>query len=56
VLVDGKPEEKTFDRYAQDKYGNVWYLGEDSRTTSTASGFAATAHGRPASTARSPAS
>jgi hypothetical protein len=30
VLVDGKPEEKTFDRYAQDKYGNVWYLGEDS--------------------------
>jgi len=30
VLVDGKPEEKTFDWYAQDKYGNVWYLGEDS--------------------------
>jgi hypothetical protein len=30
VLVDGKPEEKTFDWYAQDKNGNVWYLGEDS--------------------------
>jgi hypothetical protein len=30
VLVDGKPEEKTFDWYAQDKRGNVWYLGEDS--------------------------
>jgi hypothetical protein len=30
VLVDGKPEEKTFDWYAQDKHGNVWYLGEDS--------------------------
>ena len=30
VLVAGKPEEKTFDWYAQDKYGNVWYLGEDS--------------------------
>ena len=30
VLGDGKPEEKTFDWYAQDKRGNVWYLGEDS--------------------------
>lgn len=30
VLVGGKPEEKTFDWYAQDKHGNVWYLGEDS--------------------------
>jgi hypothetical protein len=28
--VGGKPEEKTFDWYAQDKRGNVWYLGEDS--------------------------
>jgi hypothetical protein len=26
----GKPEERTFDWYAQDKEGNVWYLGEDS--------------------------
>lgn len=26
----GKPSEKTFDWYAQDKRGNVWYLGEDS--------------------------
>jgi hypothetical protein len=30
VLVGGKPEERTFDWYAQDKQGNVWYLGEDS--------------------------
>jgi hypothetical protein len=30
VLVGGKPEERTFDWYAQDKRGNVWYLGEDS--------------------------
>lgn len=30
VLVDGRPEERTFDWYAQDKDGNVWYLGEDS--------------------------
>ena len=30
VFVGGRPEEKTFDWYAQDKHGNVWYLGEDS--------------------------
>ena len=30
VLVDGQPEERTFDWYAQDKNGTVWYLGEDS--------------------------
>jgi hypothetical protein len=30
VVVDGQPEEKTWDWYAQDKNGNVWYLGEDS--------------------------
>ena len=30
VLVGGKPEERTYDWYAQDKRGNVWYLGEDS--------------------------
>ena len=26
----GKPSEKTYDWYAQDSRGNVWYLGEDS--------------------------
>jgi hypothetical protein len=31
VFSDGKPEERTLDWYAQDKHGNVWYLGEDSR-------------------------
>jgi hypothetical protein len=30
-FVDGKPSEKTYDWYGQDKNGNVWYLGEDSR-------------------------
>ncbi len=29
VTVNGEPSEKTFDWYAQDKNGNVWYLGED---------------------------
>jgi len=30
VSEHGKPIERTFDWYAQDKYGNVWYMGEDS--------------------------
>ncbi len=28
VALNGHPSEKTFDWYAQDKHGNVWYLGE----------------------------
>ncbi len=27
VFSEGKPEERTFDWYAQDKEVNVWYLG-----------------------------
>ena len=30
VYAEGEIAEKTFDWYAQDKYGNVWYFGEDS--------------------------
>jgi hypothetical protein len=30
VSQHGKPVERTFDWYAQDKHGNVWYMGEDS--------------------------
>src|SRR5262245_496416 len=30
VSENGKPVERTFDWYAQDKDGNVWYLGENS--------------------------
>ena len=30
VFSEGKPEERTFDWYAQDNQGNVWYMGEDS--------------------------
>jgi len=29
VKLNGQASEKTFDYYAQDKRGNVWYLGED---------------------------
>jgi hypothetical protein len=28
VSVNGRPEEETFDWYAQDREGNVWYFGE----------------------------
>ena len=31
VSSRGKPIERTFDWYAQDKKGNVWYFGEDAR-------------------------
>jgi hypothetical protein len=31
VFVEGELTEDTFDWYAQDKDGNVWYLGEDTR-------------------------
>src|SRR5919106_4288266 len=31
VSVEGEIAEKTFDWYAQDRYGNVWYMGEDSK-------------------------
>jgi hypothetical protein len=31
VSSRGQPIEKTFDWYAQDKDGNVWYMGEDTR-------------------------
>jgi hypothetical protein len=31
VYTEGDLTEDTFDWYAQDKDGNVWYLGEDSR-------------------------
>jgi hypothetical protein len=30
VSEHGRPVERTFDFYAQDKQGNVWYMGEDS--------------------------
>ena len=31
VSSRGKLIERTYDWYAQDKYGNVWYMGEDAR-------------------------
>jgi hypothetical protein len=31
VTEDGEPVEDTFDWYAQDADGNIWYLGEDTK-------------------------
>jgi hypothetical protein len=31
VTEDGEVREDTYDWYAQDRWGNVWYLGEDTR-------------------------
>jgi hypothetical protein len=31
VSSKGKPVERTYDWYAQDRQGNVWYFGEDAR-------------------------
>lgn len=31
VSLDGKVVEDTLDYYAQDKDGNVWYFGEESK-------------------------
>jgi hypothetical protein len=31
VTEEGEPVEKTFDWFAQDAAGNVWYLGEDTK-------------------------
>jgi hypothetical protein len=31
VFVDGKLAEDTLDWYAQDRQGNVWYMGEDTK-------------------------
>ena len=31
VSLTGRPIERTLDWYAQDRYGNVWYMGEDTR-------------------------
>jgi hypothetical protein len=51
VFVNGELTERTFDWYAQDKRGNVWYLGEDTKefvdggVVSTAGSFEAGVNG-----------
>jgi hypothetical protein len=43
VYVDGELAEDTFDWYAQDRGGNVWYMGED--TKEYENGEVSTTHG-----------
>jgi len=31
AMIDGEVIEDTYDWYAQDRYGNVWYFGEDTK-------------------------
>lgn len=51
LFQDGQLTEKTFDWYAQDREGNVWYMGEDTkelengRVVSTAGSFEAGKNG-----------
>ena len=50
VTLDGKPSEDTFDWYAQDRDGNVWYFGEDTKDfndgkVDTGGSFEAGVHG-----------
>jgi len=51
VFRSGELAEKTFDWYAQDKQGNVWYFGEDTKefengkVVTTAGSFEAGKHG-----------
>jgi hypothetical protein len=52
VSVNGRPEEVTDDFYAQDRHGNVWYFGEETKelnsqgkTTSTEGSFQAGVNG-----------
>jgi major membrane immunogen (membrane-anchored lipoprotein) len=52
VTEDGELVEDTYDWYAQDEDGNVWYLGEDTKEFENGKVTSTAARGRPASTAR----
>lgn len=53
VTEDGRPVERTDDWYAQDRRGNIWYLGERTVSSRTAGRCRLRAHSRPVSTAPS---
>ena len=54
--ANGDLAEDTFDWYAQDRFGNVWYFGEDTAEYDNGRSRPRRGRGRPASAARSPAS
>ena len=55
VTADGEIVEDTFDWYAQDDEGTVWYLGEDTAELEDGEITTVKAPSRPASTGRWPA-
>ena len=55
VTEKGELVEDTFDWYAQDRAGNVWYLGEDTKEYEDGRVKTPPARGRRASTGRRPA-
>lgn len=56
VTLDGELVEDTYDWFAEDDGGNVWYFGQTRRTTRAGGWSARRAAGRPGSTAPSPGS
>ena len=56
VTEDGELVEDTFDWYAQDADGNIWYLGEATKSSRTARSRRRPARGSTVSTERRPAS
>ena len=46
VFLDGELAEDTFDWFAQDTEGNVWYFGEDSKEIEDGQVVSPRAHGR----------
>ena len=55
VRVGGEVTEDTFDWYAQDVDGNVWYMGEDTKEYDHGEVVSTEGSWGPASTGRSPA-
>ncbi len=39
VKIKGKLSEDTYDWFAQDKFGNIWYLGEDTKKYDNHGGY-----------------
>ena len=53
AFLNGKLSEDTFDWYAQDKEGNVWYFGEDTKEYENGKVVSTKGRGKPAWTVRS---
>jgi hypothetical protein len=56
AFLGGELVEDTFDWYAQDRRGNVWYFGENTKEYENGQVAARPARGRPVTTVRAPGS